>query len=67
MKLAPLSRDIPGAREAVVVCWCGGRQMSFLVIANSVGFNPPQRVTPDGEVLGSTPLSAEVLPRAFTL
>ena len=35
-----------------------------------VEFDPPQRVTPDGELLGSTPLSVEVLPRAlevFTL
>jgi diacylglycerol kinase family enzyme len=31
----------------------------------SVSFDRPQRVTPDGEVLGTTPLEVEVLPRAL--
>jgi len=31
----------------------------------SVSFEPPQRVTPDGEVLGNTPLEIEVVPRAL--
>lgn len=30
-------------------------------------FDPPQRVTPDGELLGVTPLSAEVLPQALEM
>lgn len=30
-------------------------------------FDPPQRVTPDGELLGLTPLSARVLPRALEM
>ncbi|MGA2613293.1 MAG: diacylglycerol kinase family protein [Spirochaetia bacterium] len=30
-------------------------------------FDPPQRVTPDGELLGTTPLSVEVLPRALEM
>ncbi len=30
-------------------------------------FDPPQRVTPDGELLGTTPLSAQVLPRALEM
>jgi diacylglycerol kinase family enzyme len=31
----------------------------------SVRFEPPQKVTPDGEILGTTPLDIEVLPRAL--
>ncbi|MCX7030739.1 MAG: diacylglycerol kinase, partial [Spirochaetes bacterium] len=31
----------------------------------SVSFEPPQRVTPDGEILGTTPLEIEVVPRAL--
>jgi YegS/Rv2252/BmrU family lipid kinase len=31
----------------------------------SVTFEPPQRVTPDGELLGRTPLDIEVVPRAL--
>jgi diacylglycerol kinase (ATP) len=31
----------------------------------SVNFEPPQRVTPDGEILGTTPLEIEVVPRAL--
>jgi diacylglycerol kinase (ATP) len=31
----------------------------------SVSFEPPQRVTPDGELLGRTPLDIEVVPRAL--
>ena len=31
----------------------------------SVSFEPPQKVTPDGEILGTTPLDIEVLPRAL--
>jgi diacylglycerol kinase family enzyme len=31
----------------------------------SVSFDRPQRVTPDGELLGTTPLEAEVIPRAL--
>ena len=31
----------------------------------SVSFDPPQKVTPDGELLGSTPLEIEVVPRAL--
>ncbi len=31
----------------------------------SVSFDPPQKVTPDGEILGSTPLEIEVVPRAL--
>jgi diacylglycerol kinase (ATP) len=31
----------------------------------SVSFEPPQRVTPDGEILGTTPLDIEVVPRAL--
>ncbi len=30
-------------------------------------FDPPQRVTPDGELRGTTPLSVEVLPRALEM
>lgn len=31
----------------------------------SVSFDPPQRVTPDGELIGTTPLDIEVVPRAL--
>ena len=31
----------------------------------SVSFDPPQKVTPDGELRGSTPLEIEVVPRAL--
>ena len=31
----------------------------------SVSFEPPQKVTPDGEILGTTPLDIDVLPRAL--
>jgi diacylglycerol kinase (ATP) len=31
----------------------------------SVSFEPPQKVTPDGEILGRTPLDIEVVPRAL--
>jgi diacylglycerol kinase (ATP) len=31
----------------------------------SVSFDPPQRVTPDGEILGTTPLEIEIVPRAL--
>jgi YegS/Rv2252/BmrU family lipid kinase len=31
----------------------------------SVSFEPPQKVTPDGEILGTTPLDIEVVPRAL--
>jgi len=30
-------------------------------------FDPPQRVTPDGEILGTTPLTVDVLPRALEM
>jgi len=30
-----------------------------------VSFDPPQRVTPDGELIGTTPLDIEVVPRAL--
>jgi diacylglycerol kinase family enzyme len=30
-----------------------------------VSFDPPQRVTPDGEILGTTPLEIEIVPRAL--
>ena len=31
----------------------------------SLSFEPPQKVTPDGEILGKTPLEIEVVPRAL--
>jgi YegS/Rv2252/BmrU family lipid kinase len=31
----------------------------------SVSFDPPQRVTPDGEIIGRTPLDIEIVPRAL--
>lgn len=31
----------------------------------SVSFDPPQKVTPDGEILGKTPFEIEVVPRAL--
>jgi diacylglycerol kinase (ATP) len=31
----------------------------------SVDFETPQRVTPDGEIVGTTPLDIEVVPRAL--
>ena len=41
------------------------RVESFRCAKVSVTFDRPQRVTPDGEVLGTTPLEAEVVPRAL--
>lgn len=38
---------------------------SFRCSKISVAFERPQRVTPDGELLGTTPLEAEVVPRAL--
>jgi diacylglycerol kinase (ATP) len=31
----------------------------------SVSFEPPQKVTPDGEIIGTTPLDIEIVPRAL--
>lgn len=38
---------------------------SFRCAKVSVSFDRPQRVTPDGELLGTTPLEVEVVPRAL--
>lgn len=46
--------------------------MSFLVETLScsrldIELDPPQRVTPDGELPGTTPLSVEVIPRGLEM
>jgi diacylglycerol kinase (ATP) len=38
---------------------------SFRCSQITVRFDPPQRVTPDGEILGTTPLEISVVPRAL--
>jgi YegS/Rv2252/BmrU family lipid kinase len=40
---------------------------TFTCARLEVDFASPQRVTPDGEILGTTPLSVEVIPRALEI